>query len=153
MVCMPVLVFCLTMNHRMQSELRLGNIDAKRDWGFAGDYVKAMWLMLQADTPDDYVIATGVTSTVRQMCEIAFAQVDLELEKYLVIDPKFYRPAEVELLIGNPGKAEQKLGWKAQMSLSGLISDMVDADLIRVDSELSNNKYKSYQADTQLKAA
>lgn len=115
-----------------QSELRLGNIDAKRDWGFAGDYVNAMWMMLQADTPDDYVIATGVTSTVREMCQIAFEHVDLDYEKYVVIDPKFYRPAEVEVLIGNPEKAKTNLGWTAQMNMKTLIETMVDADLNRV---------------------
>lgn len=115
-----------------QSELRLGNIDAKRDWGFAGDYVNAMWLMLQADTPEDFVIATGVTSTVREMCEIAFSHVGLEYEKHVVIDPKFYRPAEVEVLIGNPEKATSKLGWKANVDMKTLIESMVDADLERV---------------------
>ena len=115
-----------------QSELRLGNIDAKRDWGFAGDYVNAMWLMLQAETPDDFVIATGVTSTVREMCQIAFAHVGLDYEEYVVIDPKFYRPAEVEVLIGNPEKATNKLGWKAEMDMKNLIESMVDADLIRI---------------------
>ena len=114
-----------------QSELRLGNIDAKRDWGFAGDYVNAMWLMLQSNTPDDFVIATGVTSTVREMCQIAFSHVGMDYEKYVVIDPKFYRPAEVEVLIGNPEKASNKLGWKAQMSMKTLIETMVDADLVR----------------------
>ena len=136
-----------------QSEIRLGNIDAKRDWGFAGDYVEAMWLMLQADSPDDFVIATGVTSTVRQMCEIAFEHINLEFEPHLVVDQKFYRPAEVELLIGNPEKAKQKLGWQAKMSLKGLITNMVDADLIRVDDELSNNSSKISRAEIQLKAA
>lgn len=115
-----------------QSELRLGNIDAKRDWGFAGDYVNAMWLMLQSETPNDYVIATGVSSTVREMCEIAFTHVGLEYEKHVVIDPKFYRPAEVEVLIGNSEKATNKLGWKAKMSMKSLIESMVDADLNRL---------------------
>lgn len=115
-----------------QSELRLGNIDAKRDWGFAGDYVNAMWLMLQSNTPDDFVIATGVTSTVREMCQIAFSHVGLDYEEYVVIDPKFYRPAEVEVLIGNPEKAANKLGWKAEMNMKTLIESMVDADLQRI---------------------
>ena len=118
-----------------QQELRLGNIDAKRDWGFAGDYVDAMWRMLQADSPDDYVIATGVTSTVRSMCEIAFNYLSLDPEKYIVIDQKFYRPTEVDILLGNPTKAGDKLGWKPTMDLEGLIKCMVDADLDR----LSNN--------------
>jgi GDPmannose 4,6-dehydratase len=122
-----------------QSELRLGNIDAKRDWGFAGDYVNAMWLMLQADTPDDYVIATGVTSTVREMCQIAFSHVGLDYEEFVVIDPKFYRPAEVEVLIGNPEKATSKLGWRAEMDMKTLIESMVDADIIRVQGTNIDN--------------
>lgn len=120
----------------MQKELRLGNIDAKRDWGFAGDYVEAMWLMLQQDTPDTYVIATGRTTTVRDMCRIAFEHVGLDYEKYIVIDPKFYRPAEVETLLGNPRKAEEELGWKAKTSLEELIHMMVDADMQRVADAL-----------------
>ena len=118
-----------------QTELRLGNIDAKRDWGFAGDYVEAMWLMLQQDTPDDYVVATGTTTTVREMCRIAFAQVGLNHEDYVVIDPKFYRPAEVEILLGNPAKAKAKLGWTARTDLVALITMMVDADMARVGRE------------------
>ena len=118
-----------------QKELRLGNIDAKRDWGFAGDYVEAMWLMLQQDTADDYVIATGRTTTVRDMCAIAFDHVGLKHEEHLVIDPAFYRPAEVEILLGNPAKAREKLGWTAKTNLSTLITGMVDADLIRVSKE------------------
>jgi len=118
-----------------QKELRLGNIDAKRDWGFAGDYVEAMWRMLQQDAPDDYVIATGRTTTVRDMCRIAFEYVGLETEAHLVIDPKFFRPAEVDVLLGNPAKAERKLGWKATTSLETMIRRMVDADLERVARE------------------
>ncbi|MCW2313982.1 GDP-mannose 4,6-dehydratase [Rhodoferax antarcticus] len=115
-----------------QKELRLGNIDAQRDWGFAGDYVEAMWLMLQQSTPDDYVIATGQTTTVRDMCRIAFAHVGLNHEDYVVIDPEFYRPAEVEILLGNPAKAKTKLGWTAKTDLESLITMMVDADMERV---------------------
>ncbi len=118
-----------------QKELRLGNIDAKRDWGFAGDYVEAMWLMLQQDTPDDYVVATGRTTTVRDMCRIAFAHVGLNHEDHVVIDPKFYRPAEVEVLLGNPAKAQAKLGWSARTDLEALITMMVDADMARVERE------------------
>ena len=118
-----------------QKELRLGNIDAKRDWGFAGDYVEAMWLMLQQDTPDDYVIATGLTTTVRDMCRIAFNHVGLKHEDHVVIDPKFYRPAEVEVLLGNPAKAKAKLGWVAKTNLETLITMMVDADMARVGKE------------------
>lgn len=118
-----------------QKELRLGNIDAKRDWGFAGDYVEAMWLMLQQETADDYVIATGLTTTVRDMCRIAFSHVGLEHQDHVVIDPKFYRPAEVEVLLGNPAKAKTKLGWMATTDLNTLITSMVDADLARVCKE------------------
>jgi GDPmannose 4,6-dehydratase len=118
-----------------QKELRLGNIDAKRDWGFAGDYVEAMWLMLQQDTPDDFVVATGLTTTVRDMCRIAFNHVGLQHEDHVVIDPKFYRPAEVEVLLGNPAKAKAKLGWVAKTNLETLITMMVDADMVRVGKE------------------
>ncbi len=118
-----------------QKDLHLGNIDAKRDWGFAGDYVKAMHLMLQQDKPDTYVVATGRTTTVRDMCKIAFERVGLNYEDYVVIDPKFYRPAEVDLLLGDPKKAQEKLGWKAETSLEELMNMMVDADLERVRKE------------------
>jgi len=118
-----------------QKELRLGNIDAQRDWGFAGDYVEAMWSMLQQPEPDDYVVATGKTTSVRDMCRIAFAHVGLNYEDYLVIDPQFYRPAEVDVLIGNPAKAVAHLGWKAKTSLESLCHMMVDADLRRVRHE------------------
>ena len=119
-----------------QDDLHLGNIDAKRDWGFAGDYVEAMWMMLQQDKADDYVVATGRTTTVRDMCKIAFDYVGLNYEDYVVIDPKFYRPAEVDLLLGNPEKAKNILGWEAKTSLEDLIKMMVDADLRRVNNEL-----------------
>lgn len=117
------------------NELRLGNIDAKRDWGFAGDYAEAMWLMLQQDKPDDYVIATGVTTTVRDLCRIAFAHVELDSEEYVVVDPQFFRPAEVDVLRGNPSKARERLGWAPKTSLHELITMMVDADLRRVGRE------------------
>ena len=119
----------------VQKELRLGNIDAKRDWGFAGDYVEAMWRMLQQEEPDTYVVATGRTTTVRDMCKIAFEHLGLDYEKYVVIDPKFYRPAEVDLLLGDPAKAKEKLGWEAKTSLEELIHMMVDADMKRVEDE------------------
>ena len=115
-----------------QNELRLGNIDAKRDWGYAGDYVEAMWLMLQQDAPDEYVVATGRTTTVRDMCQIAFKHVGLDYKKYVVIDPKFYRPAEVDVLLGNPAKAKAILEWQPKTSLEQLIAMMVDADMRRV---------------------
>ncbi|SDI59360.1 GDP-mannose 4,6-dehydratase [Pseudomonas panipatensis] len=118
-----------------QRELRLGNIDAKRDWGFAGDYVEAMWLMLQQQKPDDYVVATGVTTTVREMCRIAFEHVELNYQDHVIIDPAFFRPAEVDVLLGNPGKAERVLGWSPKTSLESLIHMMLDADLRRVAKE------------------
>lgn len=118
-----------------QKELRLGNIDARRDWGYAGDYVDAMWRMLQQDQGDDYVVATGRTTTVREMCRIAFGHVGLAYEDHVVIDPQFLRPAEVDVLLGNPAKAERKLGWIATTSLEQLITMMVDADMRRVERE------------------
>lgn len=117
---------------RMQEELRLGNIDAKRDWGFAGDYVEAMWLMVQQAQSDDYVVATGITTTVREMCEIAFSHVGLRMEDHLHIDPGLFRPAEVDVLLGNPAKAKAQLGWQPRTSLHELITMMVDADLRRL---------------------
>jgi len=117
----------------MQKRLKLGNIDAKRDWGFAGDYVEAMWLMLQQDVADDYVVATGITTTVRDMCKIAFQHVSLNYQDYIDIDQKFFRPAEVDVLLGNPAKAERKLGWKPKTSLENLIVMMVDADIRRLE--------------------
>jgi len=114
------------------SELRLGNLDAKRDWGFAGDYVEGMWRILQADEPDDYVLATGETHTVREFCEIAFSHVGLDYNDHVVVDPKFVRPAEVELLLGSPAKAKEKLGWEPKVSFRGLVEMMVDADMERL---------------------
>lgn len=118
----------------LQHNLHLGNIDAKRDWGFAGDYVEAMWLMLQQDHPDDYVIATGITTTVRDMCQIAFSYVGLDYQQHVVIDEKFLRPAEVDVLLGNPAKAKKALGWAPKTSLQELITSMVDADLRRLQA-------------------
>lgn len=112
-----------------QSKLAMGNLDAKRDWGFAGDFVEAMWLMLQQDTPDDYVIATGETHSVRELLEVAFSHVGLNFEDYVVIDPRFVRPAEVDLLIGDPTKAKEKMGWKPKVTFEELIRMMVDADM------------------------
>ena len=119
----------------LAKELRLGNIDAKRDWGHARDYVRAMWLMLQQETPDDYVVATGRTTTVRDMCRIAFDHVGLDMEEHVVIDPPFYRPAEVDILLGDPTKARKALGWAPETSLEELIREMVDADLERLKRE------------------
>ncbi|MEP7288743.1 MAG: GDP-mannose 4,6-dehydratase [Chloroflexota bacterium] len=113
----------------MAKELRLGNLDSQRDWGFAGDYVKAMWLMLQQDSPDDYVVATGETNTVHKLVETAFSHVDLDWQKYVVQDPAFMRPAEVDLLVGDPAKAGQVLGWEPSVTFTELIHTMVDADI------------------------
>jgi GDPmannose 4,6-dehydratase len=113
----------------LQKELRMGNLDAKRDWGFAGDYVKAMWLMLQQEQPDDYVIATGETHTVEELVQIAFSHVGLNWQDYVVIDPKFIRPAEVDLLLGDPSKAKKKLGWKLEVGFEQLVKMMVESDL------------------------
>jgi GDPmannose 4,6-dehydratase len=110
-------------------ELRLGNLDAKRDWGYAKDYVRAMYLMLQQDSADDYVVSTGETYSVRRFCEIAFGHVGLKYEDYVVIDERFYRPAEVDLLVGDPAKARNKLGWQPEVSFEQLVTMMVDADL------------------------
>ncbi len=115
----------------LQKELRMGNLDAKRDWGFAGDYVRAMWLMLQQDAADDYVVASGRTHSVRDFLQIAFGHVGLHYEDYVVIDPEFIRPAEVELLLGNPAKARAKLGWQPEVSFEQLVVRMVEADLDR----------------------
>ncbi len=116
----------------LAEELRLGNLEAKRDWGFAGDYVEAMWLMLQHDEPDDFVIATGETHTVRELCEIAFARAGLDYQDYVKVDPQFIRPAEVDLLLGDPTKAREKLGWEPRVTFRELVETMVDADLDRV---------------------
>jgi GDPmannose 4,6-dehydratase len=122
----------------LQTELALGNLDAKRDWGYAGDYVEMMWMMLQQERPDDYVIATGETHSVQELVEAAFNCVDLDWEDYVVIDERFVRPADVELLIGNPAKAKQKLGWEPRVSFQELIQMMVESDLARVTRQLEN---------------
>ena len=123
----------------LADELRLGNLDSKRDWGFAGDYVRAMWLMLQQDEPDDFVVATGRTHKVREFVRLAFEHAGLDWEKYVKIDPRFVRPAEVELLVGDPSKAKEKLGWTPEVSFEQLVSMMVDED-IRINEEyLKNN--------------
>jgi GDPmannose 4,6-dehydratase len=114
------------------NELRLGNLDAKRDWGFAGDYVRAMWAMLQLDRPEDFVIATGETHSVEELVQVAFSYVDLDWREYVVQDPKFMRPAEVDLLIGDSSKAEKELNWEPKVSFDELIRGMVDADLDRL---------------------
>jgi GDPmannose 4,6-dehydratase len=116
-------------------ELGMGNLDAKRDWGYAGDYVKAMWLMLQQEKPDDYVIATGETHSVRELLEIAFSHLDLDYRDYVKVDEKFKRPAEVDLLIGDYGKAAKQLGWKPSVSFAQLVQMMTDADMALVKKE------------------
>ena len=115
-------------------ELRLGNLDARRDIGFAGDYVRAMWQMLQQDKPGDYVIATGETHSIREICETAFAHVGLDYQDYVVSDPRFYRPAEVDLLVGDAGKARETIGWEPRMTFAQLMQVMVDADLEKLES-------------------
>jgi GDPmannose 4,6-dehydratase len=118
-----------------QNEVKLGNIDVQRDWGHAKDYVEAMWLMLQQENPEDYVIATGRSTTVRKMCQIAFSYVGLNSDDYIVIDPKFYRPADVDVMLGDPVKAKEKLGWEAKIGLEEMIWEMVDHDLERVSKK------------------
>lgn len=122
----------------LQDELRLGNLDATRDWGHAKDYVRAMWLMMQNDTPDDFVISSGETHSVREFCEVAFAHAGLDWEKFVKVDPEFYRPAEVQSLIGKSTKAREELGWKPEVSFEGLVTRMVDADLRRVEHEIKS---------------
>jgi GDPmannose 4,6-dehydratase len=138
------------IKHGLQKKLYLGNLDAKRDWGYAKEYVEAMWLMLQQDAPDDYVIATGETHSVREFCEEAFRHVGLDWDQYVEIDPRYFRPAEVDLLIGDASKAEKKLGWKPKTHFKELVRIMVDADMkiladqlagkVAVSIEGQNNK-------------
>jgi GDPmannose 4,6-dehydratase len=123
----------------LENELRLGNLEARRDWGYAPDYVHAMWLMLQQDQPDDYVVATGETHSVREFVEEAFSYVDLDWQEYVVQDPKFYRPAEVDLLVGDPSKAGEKLGWEPSVSFKELVRIMVEADLKDWERRLKQN--------------
>jgi GDPmannose 4,6-dehydratase len=113
----------------LEHELRLGNLEARRDWGYAPDYVRAMWLMLQQDQPDDYVVATGETHSVQEFCQEAFGYVDLDWQEFVVQDPRFMRPAEVDLLVGDASKAGEKLGWEPSVTFGDLVRIMVDADL------------------------
>jgi GDPmannose 4,6-dehydratase len=122
----------------MARELRLGNLEARRDWGYAGDYVRAMWLMLQQDEPDDYVIATGETHSVQEFVEEAFGYVDLDWRNYVVQDARFYRPAEVDLLVGDASKAGRKLGWEPTVDFRQLVRLMIDADLRRLQNPTSS---------------
>lgn len=119
-----------------ETELRLGNLDAQRDWGYAGDYVDAMWRMLQQDTPEDFVICTGVTHSVREFCEVAFGHVGRDWQEHVRVDEKFMRPAEVDLLVGDGAKAETDLGWKATTTFEDLVTTMVDADLDLIEGRL-----------------
>jgi GDPmannose 4,6-dehydratase len=119
----------------MSNELRVGNLDSRRDWGYAPDYVEAMWLMLQQDEPEDFVIATGRTHSIERLLDVAFNCVDLEWKDYTVQDPKFMRPAEVDLLIGDPAKAQAKLGWEPSISFEEMIQIMVEADIQRLKKD------------------
>jgi len=120
----------------LANELRLGNLESRRDWGFAGDYVRAMWMMLQQDTPRDFVIGTGETHTVREFCRIAFEHVGLDYREFVVKDERFYRPAEVDLLVSDPSRAKNELGWEPTMGFESLIQIMVDSDLEKLEDQL-----------------
>lgn len=128
------------IKHGLQNKLYLGNLDAKRDWGYAKEYVEAMWLMLQQDEPDDYVIATGKSHTVRDFLELAFERVELDWKKFVEIDPKYFRPVEVEFLLGDPTKAKRELGWQANTDLKKLVMLMVDADMEIVGEKINGSK-------------
>ena len=141
------------IKHGVDRVLRLGNLDARRDWGFAGDYVRAMHLMLQTDRPDDYVVATGHTHSVREFCEAAFAAVGLAWEDHVVVDPAFYRPAEVDLLVGDATRARLELGWKPTASFLDLAAIMVEADLALVADEIARGIIRPQAADARLPVA
>jgi len=121
----------------LAKELRLGNLESRRDWGFAGDYVEAMWRMLNQDEPDDYVVGMGQTHSVREFCEKAFGYLDLDYQDYVIQDPRFYRPAEVDLLVADPSHAREKLGWEPQVSFDNLVQMMVDSDMKRLGKEIT----------------
>lgn len=125
----------------LSNELRIGNLDSQRDWGFAGDYVQAMWLMLQQDEPDDYVVATGATHSVQRLLEVAFGAVDLDWQNYAVQDERFMRPAEVDLLVGSPAKAHAKLGWEPSVTFEEMIQMMVEADLERLRNDPDHHNF------------
>jgi GDPmannose 4,6-dehydratase len=124
----------------LADKLHLGNLDAQRDWGFAGDYVEAMWLMLQQEKPEDYVIATGETHSVREFCELAFSRVGLNYQDHVVIDSAFFRPAEVDLLIGDSTRARKELGWQPKVDFQTLVNMMVDYDLERIRASIAHSK-------------
>jgi GDPmannose 4,6-dehydratase len=119
----------------LQEKLYLGNLDAKRDWGYAKDYVEAMWLMMQADLPDDYVVSTGETHSIREFLDLSFGMLDLDWNDYVQIDPRYYRPAEVDLLLGDSSKAERELGWRPKTSFEDLVRLMVEADMELAERE------------------
>ena len=123
----------------LAKDLHLGNLDSKRDWGFAGDYVDAMWRMLQHDHPDNFVIGTGETHTVREFCEIAFAHADLDWREHVVVDERFYRPAEVDILLSDPSKAGRELGWEPKVGFADLVKMMVDSDIKRISKQVANS--------------
>ena len=125
------------IKHGLQDKLYLGNLDAKRDWGFAADYVEAMWLMLQPDEPDDYVVATGETHTVREFLEAAFAHAGLDWKQHVEIDPRYFRPAEVDVLLGDASKAREQLGWEPKVDFEELVRLMVDADVSALEDQLA----------------
>ncbi|HEX7166191.1 MAG TPA: GDP-mannose 4,6-dehydratase [Acidimicrobiales bacterium] len=126
------------IKHGLDTTLALGNLDSQRDWGFAGDYVRAMWLMLQQDAPDDFVVATGETHEVREFCQLAFAHAGLNYEDHVVMDERFMRPAEVDLLVGDPSKARNELGWEPKVSFAELVQMMVEADLELVERQVAH---------------
>jgi GDPmannose 4,6-dehydratase len=138
------------IKHGLTTKLPMGNLDAERDWGYAADYVRAMWMILQQPTPEDFVIATGETHTVRELLEVAFAAADLDWQKYVEVDPQFIRPAEVEYLCGDASKAAQKLGWKPRVRFEQLIQMMVAADLKLVQNSLEVNRYAAAGAGFQF---
>ena len=132
----------------LQDKLYLGNLDAKRDWGFAGDYVEAMWKMLQVDEPDDFVIASGETHSVREFLQAAFEHAGMDWEPYVEIDPRYFRPAEVDVLLGDPSKAKQRLGWEARVGFDELVRIMVDADIETLENQLAGRVTRSSHEGT-----
>jgi len=135
-VCSGILFNHESPRRGLADELRLGNLDSRRDWGYAGDYVRAMWLMLQQDEPDDYVVGTGETHSVGELVEVAFAAAGLDWRQHVVQDPRFYRPAEVDMLVSDPSKAREKLGWEPKVGFEELVRMMVEADLCRLQREV-----------------
>jgi GDPmannose 4,6-dehydratase len=138
----------------LQEKVFLGNLDARRDWGFAGDYVEAMWLMLQQDAPDDYVVATGESHSVREFCEVAFAVAGLDWERYVELDPRYLRPTEVEALEGDPSKARAKLNWKPRVGFKELVEMMVrhDLELGRAEAAMKTAGFESHARGIASKA-